>query len=94
MSEEKHHIIPYKTLLGILAILIVLTFLSVLITQIELSRWAAAAAVFIAGVKSTFVLAVFMHLKYDQKVFKRMVILIFLLVAIVIFITMLDYLFR
>ena len=67
MSEEKHHnhVTSYKTYLGVLTILIALTFLSVAITQIELSRWAAAAALTLAGIKSTFVLLIFMHLKFE-----------------------------
>ena len=64
------------------------------VTQIELSRWATLAALLIAGVKSTFVLVIFMHLKYDQRMFKLMAGLIIILVFVVIFITMLDYKFR
>ena len=94
MSEEKHHVTSYKTYLGILAILITLTLLSVAITQIELSRWAAAAALLLAGIKSTFVLLIFMHLKFDQRMFKVMAGLILALVIVVIIFTMLDFLFR
>lgn len=94
MENEKHHIIPYKTYLLILALLITLTLTSVAITQIELSRWATSAALLIAGVKSTFVLIIFMHLKFDQRMFKIMAGLIIALVFVVITITMLDYSFR
>lgn len=94
MTEEKHHITPYKTYLAVLGILIVLTILSVAITQIDLSRWATGAALLLAGIKSTFVLLIFMHLKFDQKIFKVMVGLIIALLVVVIFITMLDFLFR
>lgn len=94
MSQEKHHIIPYKTHLAVLTVLIAITLLSVAITQIELSRWATMAALLLAGVKSTFVLLIFMHLKYDLRMFKVMVGLILALVFVVIFITMLDYIFR
>lgn len=94
MAEEKHHIISYQKLLGVLGILIVLTLLSVAITEIELSRWATIAALLIAGIKSTFVLLIFMHLRFDQRIFRVMVGLIIALVVVVIFITMLDFLFR
>jgi len=94
MENEKHHIIPYKNFLLILALLIVLTLTSVAITQIELSSWATTAALLIAGVKSTFVLIIFMHLKYDLRMFKIMAGLIIALVIVVILITMLDYSFR
>lgn len=94
MAEEKHHITPYKTYLMVLALLIIFTLLSVAITQIELSRWAAAAALLLAGIKSTFVLLIFMHLKWDQRMFKVMAGLILALVIVVIIFTMLDFLFR
>lgn len=94
MAEEKHHITPYKTYIGVLALLITFTLLSVAITQIELSRWAAAAALLLAGIKSTFVLMIFMHLKWDHRMFKVMAGLILALVIVVIIFTMLDFLFR
>jgi cytochrome c oxidase subunit 4 len=94
MTGEQHHITSYKTILVVLGVLIVFTFLSVAITQIELSRFATVAALLIAGAKSLLVLLIFMHLKYDQKIFKRMAFLIIALLAVVIFITMLDFLFR
>jgi cytochrome c oxidase subunit IV len=94
MADEKHHIIPYKTLLGVLGVLIVLTILSVAITQIDLARWGTAAALLLAGIKSTLVLLIFMHLKYDMRIFRVMVGLIIALVVVVMIVTMLDYFFR
>ena len=94
MSNEKPHIVPYKTHILVLSVLIVLTILSVAITQIELSSYATIAALLIAGVKSAFILLIFMHLKYDLRMFKVMAGLIIALLFIVIFVTMLDYIFR
>lgn len=94
MENEKHHIVSYRTYFLILLALIILTLVSVAITQIELSRWATIAALLIAGVKSTFVLVIFMHLKYDQRMFKVMAGLIIALLFVVILVTMLDYSFR
>jgi cytochrome c oxidase subunit 4 len=94
MADEKHHIISYKTYLMVLGVLIVFTLLSVAITQIELSRWSTIAALLLAGIKSTFVLLIFMHLKYDMRIFRVMVGLIIALLIVVIVVTMLDYFFR
>jgi cytochrome c oxidase subunit 4 len=94
MSDSNHHIVSYRTYGLILLLLITLTGISVAVTQIELTKWATPVALLIAAVKTSFVLAVFMHLKFDQKIFKRMAILIFLLVMVVIIITFLDYAFR
>lgn len=94
MSDTNHHIVSYRTYGLVLLLLLALTAISVAVTQIELTKWATPVALLLATVKTTFVLAIFMHLKFDQKIFKIMAILIFLLVFVVIFITFLDYAFR
>ncbi len=94
MAEKTHHIVPYRTYGLILLLLVVLTGVSVAVTQIELTRWSTAVALLLASTKSVFVLAVFMHLKFDQRIFRVMAGLIILLIAVVIIITFLDYAFR
>lgn len=94
MENEKNHIVPYRTFLLVLAGLISLTLISVSVTQISLGALTIAIALLIALIKSTFVLRVFMHLKFENKFFAFAVIAIFLIIALVIFITLLDYLYR
>jgi cytochrome c oxidase subunit 4 len=94
MENEKNHIIPYRTFLYILALLIVLTLSSVAITQIYLGTLTVMLALLIAAVKSSFVLRFFMHLKFENKLFSIGVIAVALLLATVIIITFLDYLYR
>jgi len=94
MSDTNHHIVSYRTYGLILLLLLVLTGVSVAVTQIELSKWSTAIALLLATIKISFVLAVFMHLKFDQRIFKLMAVLILLLLVVVIIITFLDYAFR
>jgi len=94
MDHEKHHIIPYRTLLIVLITLIFLTLISVLVTQISLGALTVAIALLIAAVKSTFVLRIFMHLKFESRFLSSMVIAVILIIAAVIFITLLDYIYR
>ena len=94
MENEKNHIIPYSTFLYVLATLIVLTFVSVILTQISLGALTVAIALLIAAIKSSFVLGIFMHLKFESKMLILMVIAVILIICIVIFITLLDYLYR
>ncbi len=94
MSDTTHYIVPYRTYGLILLLLLVLTATSVAVTQIELTKWSTAVALLLASTKSAFVLAIFMHLKFDQKIFRVMAILIILLLAAVIIVTFLDYGFR
>jgi cytochrome c oxidase subunit 4 len=94
MESEKNHIIPYRTFLYVLALLIFLTLISVAITRIYLGALTVALALVIAAVKSTFVLRIFMHLKSEKKMFSYLVLAVVLLIAVVIIITFLDYLYR
>jgi len=93
-NPEKDHIIPYRTFLYVLAILILLTLTSVALTQIYLGVLTVATALVIAAVKSSFVLRIFMHLRFESRVITVMVTLVVLLISAVIIITLLDYSFR
>ena len=92
--ENKTHIIPYRTFLYILALLITLTLTSVAVTQIYLGALTVAIALIIAVVKSSFVLRIFMHLKFENKIFSIAVVAVVLILCLVIIITLLDYIYR
>jgi cytochrome c oxidase subunit 4 len=94
MENENDHIIPYKTFLIVLAGLIVLTLISVLITQISLGTMTVAIALLIAAIKSTFVLRIFMHLKFENRMLTFATLGVVSLLAVVLIITILDYLTR
>jgi cytochrome c oxidase subunit IV len=94
MENEKTHIIPYRTILFVLAILVVLTLTSVAVTQIYLGTLTVAIALLIAVIKSSFVLRIFMHLKFENKIYLLAVIAVVLVLAFVIILTLLDYLYR
>jgi cytochrome c oxidase subunit 4 len=94
MENGKNHIISYRTFLYVLAGLIVLTIISVVVTQIHLGTLTVAVALLIAAIKSSLVLLIFMHLRFDNRMFLVGVLAVLLLIAVVIIITLLDYLYR
>ena len=94
MSEEKHHIVPYRVYIIVLLALLALTFASIGITRIELGEYTVAGALIFACIKSFLVLSYFMHLKYDKKYIKVMVVFVFSIFLIMLVITFLDYLYR
>ena len=94
MSEEKHHIVPYKTYFLVLIALITFTFGSVGITSIELGEYTVAGALLFSVFKTFLVLTFFMHLKYDKRYIKLMVTFVFGVFIVTIIITFLDYLYR
>ena len=93
-NTVKHHIVSYRTYLLILVALISLTLISVGITHIELREYTVAGALILACIKSYLVLTYFMHLKFESKMFRRMVMFVFALFLAVVFITFIDYLYR
>lgn len=94
MENEKHTIVPYRTFLMVLALLITLTLISVAVTNIYLGALTVFIALMIATIKSTFVLRIFMHLKFDNRLFAVMAGSVVLLLALVIIVTLLDYIYR
>jgi cytochrome c oxidase subunit 4 len=66
-----HHIVPLKTYIQVLAILVVLTILTVAVAKpvsgFDAGILNAFIAFAIASVKAALVLAIFMGLKYDNK---------------------------
>jgi cytochrome c oxidase subunit IV len=94
MNKEKVHIVSYKNNAMVLVALLVLTFLTVAITSVELGPLNVTAALLIASLKVGIVLAYFMHLRFDHKIFTIMVIIVVLVFASLIVITFFDYLYR
>jgi cytochrome c oxidase subunit 4 len=94
MSEEKQHIVSYKTNALVLVALLCLTMLTVAITSVELGPWNVTAALLIASIKVGIVLTYFMHLKFEYVILRMMVTMVVLVFAALIVITFFDYLYR
>ena len=86
MSE---HIVPFKTYLNILLILLGLTVLTVLVSLVDFGIFNLIISMGIATFKATLVLLYFMHLKYDDKSYPVIFLTgVFFLVVIFIFCTL------
>ena len=94
MKEESNHITSYRTYAKVLIALLVLTIITISITHVHLGAFTVAVALLIACVKATVVLTYFMHLKFDEIILRVFVIMVFVLLAVVLVITFLDYIYR
>lgn len=74
--------------------LIILTIFTVLVAGLNLRNIAVVVALFIATVKSTFVVLYFMHLKYEDRMFKFMFLFALSSLAIILILLFVDYPFR
>ena len=64
--EHIAHVAPVPVLLGIFAVLITLTLVTLAATWVNLGEWSLAIAMGIATVKASLVALYFMHLRYDN----------------------------
>jgi cytochrome c oxidase subunit 4 len=94
MSEEHAHIVPYKTFMGIWIVLLILTGITVWVAQYNLGPLNIWVALGIATLKSSLVVAVFMHMKYESRLFKISLLSALAILAIFIGLTFFDVLYR
>ena len=74
--------------------LLVLTGFTVAVAGVSLKELSAITALVIASVKSYSVVAYFMHLKDDDRMFKLMFIFLILVIAVILILTFCDVLYR
>jgi cytochrome c oxidase subunit 4 len=94
MKNDQPHISSYYSHGYVLIALLTLTFTSVAVTGIHLGAFAVTVALIIASVKVATVITYFMHMKFESLFLKLMITGVFVLFALVIIITFIDYYFR
>lgn len=82
--EAPGHVVPLAVFNRVLIALLVLTFLTVAISRIDLGAWNVVGAMVIASIKASLVVAFFMHGKYENRIIWAYIILPFALLAILI----------
>lgn len=68
-DQQHHHIIPLSIYFKVIGTLMVLTVITVAAAQVDFGAMNTVIAMVIASVKAGLVLAFFMHLKYDDKLY-------------------------
>lgn len=94
MSEEHVHIVPYRTFLVIWFALLILTGVTVAVAQYHFGALNIWIALGIATLKAGLVVAVFMHMKYENRLFKLALFAALAILAIFIGLTFIDVLYR
>lgn len=94
MGSEVSHIVPYRTFILIWIALLILTGVTVGVAQVDLGPLNVWVALAIATLKSSLVVAVFMHLKYEQRLFKLALLAALLILVVFIGFTFFDVLYR
>lgn len=93
-ASDHHHPVSYRTLTGIWLLLLLLTAITVLITRIDLGGFKVLGALTVACIKAGLVIAVFMHMKYENRLLKILLFVALLTLAVFIGLTFFDVLYR
>lgn len=80
------HVMPMRILVAVFLSLVVLTFITVAITWVDLGNFNLYAALLVAGIKAALVVLFFMHLLYDRPF--NAVVFLGCLVFVVLFISL------
>ena len=94
MTEDHAHIVPYRTFILVWVALLILTGATVTVAQYHFGALNIWIALGIATLKSSLVIAVFMHLKDEQPLFKLALLSALAILAIFIGLTFFDVLYR
>ncbi|NQU35765.1 MAG: cytochrome C oxidase subunit IV family protein [Bacteroidetes bacterium] len=94
--DDAPHITSYVEHFGTWISLILLTFMTVFISVFgaDLNTLTVATALFIASVKALVVAYYFMHLKYDPKLYRIMMLVVMALFMVFLIMLTIDYLTR
>jgi cytochrome c oxidase subunit 4 len=84
------HVAPLRVLLGVFAVLLMLTFVTVAATWFDSGGWALVIALGIATIKASLVALYFMHLRYDNPFYAVVFVTALLFLALLLSLTLLD----
>lgn len=93
-SHVTHHVATVRTYLIVFLSLLVLTYTTTMVAEIDLGEWNFVVAISIAITKALLVVLFFMHVKDSNALTKLFVGAGFFWMAILILITSCDYLSR
>ncbi|MHB1397146.1 MAG: cytochrome C oxidase subunit IV family protein [Trichloromonadaceae bacterium] len=93
-NQQPHHIVGYATQVKVWLALLLLTAATVFVSRIELGALHVWAALLIASIKSALVIAIFMHMKYENRAFKYCLLAALVTLATFIGLTFFDVLYR
>jgi cytochrome c oxidase subunit 4 len=89
-SAHEHHIIPLATYVKVYLALVFLTVITVSASRIDFGTMNAIVAFGIATVKALLVASIFMHLKYDDKLNRWIIVSAVFFLGVLWFFSILD----
>ena len=98
MENNKHsgdgHHIGYGTYILVWVGLLALTSITVTVAGIGLGAYTLFVALLIAGIKSFLVISIFMHIKFDEPIFKVFLFVSGFTLFVIFLLTFFDFIYR
>jgi len=92
--NQETHIVGTKTFVLVWVALLFLTGLTIEAAELQMGKWSMLANLLIASTKASLVLWIFMHLKYERRLFKLLLLVPIVTITIIIGLTFLDIWYR
>jgi len=93
-QESDSHIVQPKIFITVWFVLLTLTGITVSVARMQLGAFSTLTALAIATVKASLVLWFFMHLKYEKRLFKLLLLVPIVTLAVIIGLTFTDIWYR
>jgi cytochrome c oxidase subunit 4 len=93
-KSSKTYVVGYTRNLFVWVALMILTGGTIYVAGINLGTFGILTNILIASVKASFVVYIFMHLKYETWLIKLLLFLVVLTLTLIITLTFLDILYR
>jgi len=93
-NKEHSHSQGYGYNILIWLTLLSLTCVTVAVAGLDLGPYILLAAMLVAGIKSALVINIFMHIKFDDPIFKAFFALIIAVLIVIFVLTSFDVLYR
>lgn len=93
-ENHKQHSIGYGTYVLVWLALLAFTSITVTVAGVNLGRYTLFIALLIAAIKSGLVINIFMHIKFEEKIFKVFIALSGFTLFVVFLLTFFDFLYR
>jgi len=94
MNTQDKHIVSTRTFVVVWVVLLMLTTTTVTVAKLNLGAFSTLTAIVIASVKAGLVLWFFMHLKYEKRLLKLLLLVPIITLAVIIGMTFIDVWYR
>jgi cytochrome c oxidase subunit IV len=92
-KQESVHV-PIRVFVSVWIVLVILTGVTIAAAHMRLGAWGMFTNVAIASTKASLVLWFFMHLKYEKRIFKLLLLIPIITISVIIGLTFFDIWYR